>query len=147
MTGSASVILLQHAQKQRMPVDPPLTPVGLEQAQAVAAVLERRRPAVLVSSPLLRARQTLAPLAERLADAAVIRVEDAARERMEWVEGVWPDVASFLDDWGECTEDRDRMPRQGDSSRGAANRLRGLVSGSPRRSALAAWRSSPPMGE
>lgn len=127
MIGSATVILLQHAQKERVPVDPPLTALGLQQAQAVVPVLVRRDPRLLVSSPLLRARQTLAPLAERMGGRVPSRVEDAARERMEWAPGVWADVPSFLDDWGDCTEDRDRLPRQGDSSRGAARRLRGLV--------------------
>ena len=44
----------------------PLTPEGLRHAKRIGASLARSRPDRLLTSPFLRCRQTLAPLAERL---------------------------------------------------------------------------------
>ncbi len=66
------LLLIRHGETQRVEVetgvaDPPLTDVGREQARRLAEWLtaHERVDAVFVS-PLLRARQTAAPLAERL---------------------------------------------------------------------------------
>lgn len=48
------------------PADPPLADIGHRQAERVAAHLVDHGVDAVVSSPLLRARQTAAPLAERL---------------------------------------------------------------------------------
>jgi phosphohistidine phosphatase SixA len=47
--------------------DRPLTPNGVHQAEAVAARLARYRPIEILSSPSLRCRQTVEPLAARTA--------------------------------------------------------------------------------
>ena len=58
----------------------PLTDAGHAQVRAAAEwVAERYRPVAVVSSPFLRARQTAAILAERLALA--VRVEEELREQ------------------------------------------------------------------
>ena len=46
--------------------DPPLAPLGLRQARAVAGFLADEPDRAIVSSPLLRAQETAAPLAEAL---------------------------------------------------------------------------------
>lgn len=48
------------------PADPPLTPEGREQAERAAAWLAREPVDHIVTSPSRRARETAAPLAERL---------------------------------------------------------------------------------
>ncbi len=66
------LLLIRHGETQRVEVetgvaDPPLTDVGREQARRLAEwlIAHERLDAVFVS-PLLRARETAAPLAERL---------------------------------------------------------------------------------
>jgi phosphohistidine phosphatase SixA len=67
------LILVRHA--EAAPGDPdelrPLTPAGRNVARALAEQLARERPDAVVSSPLLRARETAGPIA----DAAGVRPE------------------------------------------------------------------------
>lgn len=65
------LILVRHGQPDEshalQPGDPPLTELGHEQAHAVGEFLAREGVTHVVSSPMLRARQTADPLARRLA--------------------------------------------------------------------------------
>ena len=72
------LIIVRHGRPVRIEgadgiADPELAPVGLKQAEAVADCLQALEIDVVVSSPLLRARQTAAPLLKRLSlDAQII---------------------------------------------------------------------------
>ena len=71
------LIIVRHGRPIRVEgaegvADPELAPVGLEQAEAVADYLENYPIDLIVSSPLLRARQTAAPLGSRLGLEPVI---------------------------------------------------------------------------
>lgn len=64
------LILIRHALPLRLettdgPADPPLAPVGISQAEALAGVITPDEYDALYVSPLLRARQTADPLAAR----------------------------------------------------------------------------------
>jgi phosphohistidine phosphatase SixA len=60
----ALVILVRHAEKAAEPKeDPPLSPAGLERAQALAETLEHAGVTAIVVSHRLRTRQTAEPLA------------------------------------------------------------------------------------
>ncbi|MCW5652113.1 histidine phosphatase family protein [Hydrogenophaga sp.] len=65
------LILVRHGQPDEAhherPGDPPLTDLGHAQSQAVGAFLAREGVTHVVSSPMLRARQTAEPLARQLA--------------------------------------------------------------------------------
>jgi broad specificity phosphatase PhoE len=64
------LLLVRHGQpdghEALAPHDPSLSPAGLVQAHAVAELLRREPLSHIVSSPLARARQTAAPLAQAL---------------------------------------------------------------------------------
>lgn len=65
------LLLIRHARPTREeandgPADPGLSPVGLRQAEALAHWLAADRIDALYSSPMRRARETAAPLADRL---------------------------------------------------------------------------------
>lgn len=64
------LVLVRHGRPDESdalrPHDPPLTDLGHQQAVAVAGRLARRGITHIVSSPLLRARETAQPLADRL---------------------------------------------------------------------------------
>mgnify|MGYP001475449385 FL=1 len=71
------LIIVRHGRPNRVEgvdgtADPSLTDVGLEQANAVADYLSDRNIDLIVSSPMLRARQTAQPLVEKLGMDLVI---------------------------------------------------------------------------
>lgn len=120
----STVVLLQHGAKATG-VDPGLTDQGRAQVARAAAVLAAARPMTLVSSPMVRARESIQPLAEATGVAVVI--DDRVRERLEFHPDVWTSVADFLADWQHTVDDRDFTPASGDSSHAAAVRLREAV--------------------
>ena len=119
---SRRVLIVQHAEKQRLPGDPGITPVGAAQAKATAAWLINHEELVAVwASPTRRAIETADPIARITGHTLV--AEARLRERMNW-DG--PGVGSFddfLDDWQRASVDRDYLPRSGDSSRAAGDRF------------------------
>jgi probable phosphoglycerate mutase len=77
------LVLVRHALPERRIVeggtaDPPLSDVGLKQAEAVASWLADEHYDAIYASPLLRARQTAAPIAERL--GLEVQIEDGIAE-------------------------------------------------------------------
>jgi broad specificity phosphatase PhoE len=101
-------------------LDPGLSDLGREQAEGAAEALSVMGPLDLVSSPMLRCRETAAPYATRRGVAARIeqRVSEVVaptgvtdrrawlRETFPWDDGVarrqWGDVASELRDWRDA---------------------------------------------
>src|SRR5919197_4365038 len=74
------LLFVRHARPLRVdasegPADPPLAPIGHEQAQAVAAWLQEEELHGVITSPSVRACQTVAPLAEALGLEAVVDPE------------------------------------------------------------------------
>lgn len=69
------VLLVRHAEQQTMlELDPELSARGREQAELLAARLATLPITAVVSSPMVRARQTAAPLAARL--GLTVEIED-----------------------------------------------------------------------
>jgi probable phosphoglycerate mutase len=70
MAPAAEIILIRHGEPEWLSADgtsvadPPLTEYGREQARCVADFVARAKPRAIYVSPLLRAQQTAAPLAE-----------------------------------------------------------------------------------
>lgn len=91
--------------------DPELDPLGITQAQLAADLLAPLGPMAVHSSPLARARQTAAPLAEIWEVTPVIEPRvaeipsptDNLTERAEWLRGVmagnWSDLDQRYQDW------------------------------------------------
>lgn len=95
--------------------DPPLTDVGRVNAGRTAAWLARETVDLVVSSPLLRARQTAEPLADALGlgveivdgigefdarDASYIPFEEMPRDHEKWqamVDGHWSEIDGWMD--------------------------------------------------
>jgi broad specificity phosphatase PhoE len=115
-------LVIQHADKERLPGDPGLTALGREQAARVAAGLRPAGVVALYSSPLRRALETAAPIAAALGMEA--RVDHRLTERLNW-DGC--DLATFVADWDRTVADRDYVPSTGDSSRAAGARFAGFL--------------------
>ena len=77
-----TVYLVRHAEKGTEPAnDPPLTEAGQARAQALAVALSDAGVRSIVTTQLLRTRETARPLAEKLGlTARVVGVTGAARE-------------------------------------------------------------------
>ncbi|MDO3408160.1 histidine phosphatase family protein [Saccharibacillus sp. CPCC 101409] len=127
--------LIRHGLKVREIGDVPLTEAGLAQARLAAGALRERKIAAIVSSPLLRARETAVPLARETGRSAV--VDDRLRERANWGDVPGQTFAEFVAVWERCTREPDYIPPSGDSARQAARRMT---------SALTDWASRYPPG-
>jgi probable phosphoglycerate mutase len=80
------LILVRHAEPVKIvdadgPADPPLAPRGVQQAERLAAYLREEPIGGVWSSPMLRARETAAPLAAALGIDVVVDTELAEWDR------------------------------------------------------------------
>jgi broad specificity phosphatase PhoE len=107
-----TVLLLQHGEKQRAPGDPSLTPRGTAQAVASARRAAALAPVALLSSPLARALETIAPLSDML-DLGV-DIDPRLRERVNLRAG--ESSEAFTRAWSRSTSDRSWTPPRGRSS-------------------------------
>jgi len=112
---SRRVLIVQHAEKQRLPGDPGLTASGVTQATVTAEWLAEHEDLVAVwASPLRRAVETAAPIA-RMTGCRLI-TDIRLRERMNWDDPHVESLEEFLVEWRKASDDRDYVPRSGDSS-------------------------------
>lgn len=82
-----------------VPPGPPLVPQGEEEATRLAAWLADRGLRRIVTSPLLRARQTAAVVADRLGLPLTVASELAEKRRDETREAVVARMERFYRDW------------------------------------------------
>lgn len=92
--------LVRHCQTSGQEPDAPLTPLGLEQAETLAAFLSERGIKRIVSSTHLRARQSVEPLAARLGlpvetDARLIERVLSTETLPDWRERLLATWADF----------------------------------------------------
>lgn len=119
----ALIYLVQHGDRERTAGDPGLTGTGREHACRTARWLLAAGLCAVYSSPLRRAWETAEFIAA--ATGLDIRRDARLRERMNWDGSQsWTD---FRADWDRAVLDRDFVPRAGDSSRDAAERLRAFL--------------------
>ncbi len=104
--------LIRHGQKEAIPFDPPLTKVGIKQAELTAELLKSIDFQEVVSSPKLRTRQT----AEIIAKPHSLTITTNRRliERLEWENGESFD--EFIAEWNKTDMDRKYQPKTGISS-------------------------------
>ena len=114
------IVIVQHGDKVRDPGDPGLTDLGQRQATSAAErLVANEAPVALRTSPLRRAVETGAPIAD--AFGLEPTTDERLRERMNW-DGTQP-FEAFLADWQRATADRSFVPTVGDSSFAAADRF------------------------
>jgi broad specificity phosphatase PhoE len=121
----ATIYLVQHGDKERLPGDPGLTELGKRQAEVTACWLRATGLHAVYSSPLRRARETAEPVGQ--ATGLAVQVDSRLRERLNW-DGSQA-FGTFLAEWDRSTEDRDLVLSNGESSRSAGERLRLFLAG------------------
>lgn len=62
---TSTYILVRHAEKDTMRLDPPLTPAGEQRAQKLLDVLKEYTPDAIFSTNYMRTRATVTPLAQK----------------------------------------------------------------------------------
>lgn len=119
------IIILQHADKVRLPGDHGLTELGKRQAAARGESLRNAGPVDEVwCSTLRRSRATADIVAAAIGfDLAEIRVDGRIAERINWWNDETQSREAFRDEWERSTSDRDYQPQFGNSSRVAGDRF------------------------
>jgi broad specificity phosphatase PhoE len=119
-----TIYLIRHGQKDLHAGDPGLTEAGVRQARETGLFLQQFPITKIVASPLKRTTQTAALIAEAL--ERDYSTDWALAERMNWSD----DLSSrddFLREWVKATNDRDYVPKTGDSSRRTGDRVGQLI--------------------
>ncbi|HVZ66792.1 MAG TPA: histidine phosphatase family protein [Patescibacteria group bacterium] len=115
--------LIRHGLKEPIPFDPPLTEIGLKQAEFTAELLKDVEFKEILSSPKLRAKQTAEAIAKFHSND--IKFDTRLIERMEWEDGVTFD--EFLMEWNKTDYNRDYQPSNGTASNANGHQMKTLV--------------------
>lgn len=114
---------IRHGQKETIPFDPPLTELGVKQAETTAEHLKNISFDKIIASPKLRTRQT----AEIIAKSHSLQVFSDIRliERLEWENDESFD--KFLTRWNKTDIDRKFQPKKGKSSYSNGQQMRKVI--------------------
>lgn len=120
--------MVRHGEKVKQIGDPPLSEKGVLQAKATAKHFKNLKVCKVISSPILRTKQTAQHIADEL--ALDILIDDLLKERVNWGDDPNQSFDDFLAMWAQATLERDWVPPVGDSSRKAGERLQEIISSS-----------------
>ncbi|MFS0565343.1 histidine phosphatase family protein [Brevibacillus invocatus] len=115
------IFLVRHCQAHGQETDAPLTETGREQAYHLAEFLQKKEIGLIISSPFLRARQSVQPLAEQL--GLSVAVDERLGERILCAEN-HPDWRDMLE---KTFDDLDLCYPGGESSREAMHRAHSVI--------------------
>jgi broad specificity phosphatase PhoE len=119
------IYLVRHGQKVHEKNDPPLTDYGNVQANQTASYLGQFPIKKIISSPLLRTRQTAEHIASSL--KLEVQISNLLLERMNWGDKLDQSFDLFYQDWLHANQDRYWKPPIGDSSYQAGSRLESII--------------------
>jgi len=119
------IYLVRHGDKEKIPGDPPLSDIGLDQASKTASYFEKLPVSSIFASPILRTQQTAKFIADLL--GMKYQIEDLLKERVNWGDDPNQKFEYFLDMWNKSNMDRDWQPPVGDSSRKSGERLKQAI--------------------
>jgi broad specificity phosphatase PhoE len=120
-----TIYLIRHGQKQLRVGDPGLTEVGLQQAKETGEYLKQFPITKIIASPYKRTVETAQQICEIL--NLEHSLHNALVERMNWSDqGV--SRQEFLQEWIKATNNREYIPRYGDSSLATGQRIHKFVS-------------------
>lgn len=123
---STTFFLVRHALKEKAIGDVPITSKGALQAQLTAKRFCNLPIAVILSSPLRRAKETAEYIA--IETKSTINVDARLRERANWGDVPEQTFDEFVSMWERCTREPEYIPPVGDSAKQAGQRLFSLLS-------------------
>lgn len=106
--------LLRHGVKETVQGDPPLSELGVKQAEVTAKFLKDFSIKAIYASPLHRTFQTAQVCANVL--GLQIVTDDRLKERMNWGDKDGETFEEFLEEWEKASRDRHYKPAHGNSS-------------------------------
>ncbi|MBU0579030.1 histidine phosphatase family protein [Patescibacteria group bacterium] len=119
-----TIYLIRHGQKHRHAGNPSLTEVGINQAKQTGKYLSQFPISKIISSPTKRTIETAKNIAE------VMNLEYSSDknliERMDWTDSNVT-RSEFLQEWIKATNNRDYIPKYGDSSKDTGKRVSQLI--------------------
>lgn len=101
--------IIRHGLKEAFPFDPPLTKIGIKQAEATAELLKNISLKEVIVSPKLRTKQTAEILIKPHSLAIVM--DQRLVERLEWENEESFD--DFISEWNRTDIDRNYQPKKG----------------------------------
>jgi broad specificity phosphatase PhoE len=107
-----ALYLIRHGTKEAIPFDPPLTQIGIKQAEKTAEYLRDIPFHIVLASPKLRTRQTAEILAKP--HALPVILDSRLLERLEWEKD--EPLEEFISQWGKSDLNRNYQPIIGESS-------------------------------
>jgi broad specificity phosphatase PhoE len=119
-----TIYLIRHGQKEIHAGNPALTKIGVNQAKETGVYLSQFPISKIISSPTKRTIETAENIAQVL--NLPYSSDNDLVERMDWID---PSVSrdEFLQEWVKSTNNRDYVPKYGDSSRDAGKRVGKLI--------------------
>lgn len=114
---------VRHGSKEAIPFDPPLTKVGVKQAEITSDYLKQVFFKAIITSPKLRAKQT-AEIIARSHSIPVI-VDDRLVERLEWENK--ETFNEFIKEWSKSDLNREYQTKRGDSSINKGNIMKEAI--------------------
>lgn len=115
--------LVRHGKKEAVPFDPPLTTVGLKQAEVTAEFLKDIQFKEVLASPKTRTKQTAEIIAT--SHSLPVNTDDRLIERLEWENDESFD--EFIAEWNKTDIDRSYLPRKGMASKTNGERMKNLL--------------------
>lgn len=119
------IYLVRHGIKEKTTGDPPLSSEGRIQAVNTGKHLKNLQIDKVLSSPLLRTKQTADLICKEI--GLKYKIDNRLRERMNWGDKSGQPFQEFLEEWTRSTVERDFIPSVGDSSRKAGLRLESVI--------------------
>lgn len=119
-----TIYLVRHGQKLPHTGDPGLTEIGLKQAKETGEYLKQFPITKIIASPYKRTVET----AEQICNVLSLQhtLHNSLVERMNW-EDQGITRQEFLQEWIKATNDREYIPKYGDSSLATGQRIHQLV--------------------
>lgn len=117
--------LVRHGAKEKVMGDPPLSEIGVKQAELTGKLLKQFSITAIYSSPLLRAQQTAKIIGQELGLSLLI--DERLKERMNWGDKKDETFEEFLNEWNKASRDRSYQPIHGDSAKKTGERLQKVL--------------------
>lgn len=114
---------IRHGQKEAVPFDPPLTKIGVKQAEVTAEYLKTIPFKAIIASQKIRAKETAQIIAKQL--NLPISTDDRLQERLEWENNVSFD--EFIKEWNKTDIDRTYQPMKGNSSADNGKQMKEVI--------------------